>query len=153
MAANISIRQKAVADARRNVRSTSVLLHSVEVNRCLDPFGVRVHRDVLPISRPDIVSFSLYEAINTWGAQTYTEGKIQELFTKAIKTVKRQVGNYVPMMVGEFGWPERDPDFTFHNLSVGPLIQKVTDIANANNFTDMYYWQIYDNEELSPRQP
>jgi len=57
------------------------------------------------------------------------------------------------MMVGEFGWPENDSGFLFNNLSPGPLIQKVTDIANANNFTDMYYWEIYDNEELSPGNP
>ncbi len=153
MAAFISTRQRAIQDARKAVSSTSTLLHSVEVNRCLDPFGRRVHRDVFPLARPDIVSYSLYEAINTWGPQAYTEAKIEELFYKAIKVVKKEVGNYVPMMVGEYGWPENDPGFRFHNLSVAPLIQKVTDIANANNFTDMYYWQIYDNEELSPREP
>lgn len=153
MAANISVRQRAISDARKTVSSTSTLLHSVEVNRCLDPFGLRVHRDVFPISRPDIVSFSLYEAINTWGNQATTEANIQELFTKAIRVVKRKVGNYVPMMIGEFGWPENDSGFIFNGLSAGPLIQKVTDIANANNFTDMYYWQIYDNEELSPGNP
>lgn len=153
MAANIAVRQRAVEAARKAVTSTSVLLHSVEVNRCLDPYGLRVHRDVFPIIKPDIVSFSLYEAINTWSTQVTTEANIQELFTKAIKTVRRQVGNYIPMMVGEYGWPENDSNFLFNNLSVAPLIQKVTDIANANNFTDMFYWQIYDNEEISPRKP
>lgn len=38
MAANIAIRQRAVEDARKAVSSTSTLLHSVEINRCLDPF-------------------------------------------------------------------------------------------------------------------
>lgn len=46
-----------------------------------------------------------------------------------------------------------DTGFLFNNLSVGPLIQKVIDVASTNNFTDAFYWQIYDNEELSPGVP
>jgi hypothetical protein len=117
MAAFLSARQRAIKDARKNVSSTSTLLGSVEVNRTLDPYGQRVHRDVLTLMKPDMVSFSLYECINTWGTQAETINNIDYLMRKAIRNVKQNVGNSMPLYVGEYGWPEAEAGFIFNNLT------------------------------------
>jgi len=57
MAANLAVRQKAVNDARKNVRSTSVLLHSVEVNRCLDPSRNTSSQRCIPNSKTRYCKF------------------------------------------------------------------------------------------------
>lgn len=65
-AAFAATRQRAVRDARRDTPSTSVVKYAVELNRCLDDYGHRLHRDVLDLVKPDMVGWSAYEAINYW---------------------------------------------------------------------------------------
>lgn len=65
-AAFANARQRAVRDARRDTPSTSKIIYCVELNRCLDDFDLRLHRDVLPFVNPDMVGWSAYEAINYW---------------------------------------------------------------------------------------
>lgn len=65
-AAWASVRQKAVRDAVRDTPSTSTAFYCVEINRCLDDHGYRLHRDVINLVKPDMIGWSAYEAINDW---------------------------------------------------------------------------------------
>lgn len=67
-AAFAAIRQKACRDATRDTPSTSVIKYCCEVNRCLDDYGVRLHRGALQLVQPDLIGWSAYEAINEWYA-------------------------------------------------------------------------------------
>ncbi len=160
MVAFLNARQRAVQDARAATPSTSTVYHAVEINRCLDDYGFRLHRDVLPKVNCDAISWSAYEAINTWGSgQADAEANIASLMTKGFNRVRAALQAYpgAPFTkrfyIGEFGWPENDAGFISLGLDVGALIQKAIDTANTLGVTDMIYWQICDNEENSPGVP
>lgn len=147
MANYLRTRQNAINDARRGSTSTARVLHGVEVNRCLDDFGARVHRDVLPHAIPDMVSFSLYEAINTWGTgQTDALANITRLFTRARDVVRAHTKGKCPMYIGEFFWPETDTGFTSLGLDGGGLCDRVLDLASSMNFWGAFGWNLFDNE-------
>lgn len=59
-------RQRAIHDAKRDTPSTSTVKYCMEFNRVLDDYGIRMHRDVMPHLKPDMVGWSAYEAINYW---------------------------------------------------------------------------------------
>lgn len=153
MACYMRARQRAIRDARAAVTSTSTIVCAFEVNRCLDKQGARVH-EFLDRVRPDAVSFSLYECINTYGAnQAECEANIERLMTRAAFNVRRVLGPQVRLYIGEYGWPEAEPGFSGLGLNLGALIQKVIDTADALGFTDMVFWNLFDNEEQSPGVP
>lgn len=153
MADYLRPRQRAVTRARAAVASSSKLIHAVEVNRCLDRFGGRVHQ-LLDEVRPDAVSFSAYESINTYGSsQAEAEANIEARLTQSVRTIKRVLGNNVRLYIGEYGWPEAESGFASLGLDLGDLIQKVSDVGDALGITDCVFWQLYDNEEQSPGVP
>ena len=153
MAQYLRARQRAVTRARAAVASTSKLIHSVEVNRCLDKFSGRVH-ELLDQVRPDAVSFSAYESINTYGSsQAEAEANIEARLTQSVRTIKRVLGNNVRLYIGEYGWPEAESGFASLGLDLGDLIQKVSNVGDALGITDCVFWQLYDNEEQSPGVP
>lgn len=153
MAEYLRSRQRAVTRARAAVASTSKILHAVEVNRCLDKFGGRVHQ-LLAEVRPDAVSFSAYESINTWGAnQAAAEANIEALLTRSVRTIRGVLGPNVRLYIGEYGWPEAEPGFNSLSLDGGALVQKVSDVGDALGITDCVFWELYDNEEQSPGVP
>jgi hypothetical protein len=152
-AAFLNVHQRAVEDARKNTLSTSTVIHAVEVNRVLDDYSERVHRNVLPLVNVDLISYTAYEAINFWGAnQTDAENNIQLYLTKALRRLKA-VKPGTRIYVGEYDWPQDEPGFTGIGLNVAGLIDKVISICNAEGITDLVWWQIFDNEEQSPGVP
>ncbi len=147
MAAYLRARQAAVEDARRGSTSTARVLHGVEVNRVLDGYGARVHRDVLPNAIPDMISFSLYEAINTWGSgQADALANISLLFPRAAKLVRAYTKDKCPLYIGEFFWPETDAGFTSLSLDGGGLCNRVLDLAESMEFWGAFGWALFDNE-------
>lgn len=143
-------RQRAIRDARRDTTSSSTIVHAVEVNRCLDLYGDRVHQ-LLHMVRPDAVSFSLYECINTYGANTAaTEAIIESRMMRAVFNIRRVLGNNVGLCVGEFGQPELEAGFISLGLDVGALTLKVRSVATTLGFLHCAFWQLFDNEEQSP---
>lgn len=154
MAAYLRVRQLAIRAAQRAVSSTSRILHGVEVNRVLDDYSRRVHRSVLRNVQPDMVSFSAYECINTWGTgQVDAEANIETLLTRAVKHVQAEIGTQTPLYIGEYGWPEAEAGFTGLSLSVSGLIAKVATVSTSLGLTHAIYWNYYDNEEISPGNP
>ncbi len=63
-AAFLNVHQRAIEDATRDNPSTATVRHAVEVNRVLDDYGTRMHRDVFPLIKADAISYTAYEAIN-----------------------------------------------------------------------------------------
>jgi hypothetical protein len=88
---------------------------------------------------------------NSLSAQKPVEDSIEELLTEVYNRVRRYAGPDVPIFIGEFGWPQDEP--AFDGLDVGRLIQKVIDIADSLGIIGAIWWQILDNEELSPGVP
>ena len=153
MAAFLNVKKRAIRAATAATSSTSKILFAVEVNRVLDDAVYRVHSHVVPQVRPDLVSLSLYEAINTWGAgQATAEANIDTLMRSVVRRVRHFYPN-APIYVGEYGWPEEEASFTGISLSVGGLIDKVAEVATELNVRYALYWNHYDNEELSPGNP
>lgn len=150
MADYLRTRQRAISDARRDTPSTSTVVHGVEVNRCLDLFGDRVHQ-ILARVRPDAVSFSLYECINTYGAnQAATEAIIQTRMTRAAFNVRNALKpGQVRLYIGEYGWPEKEAGFISLGLNMAQLVAKVRTVAQSLGITDCAFWQLFDNEEQS----
>lgn len=152
-AALINVQHKAIVDATRDSNSTATIVHAIEVNRVLDDYGVRMHRDVFPLIQVDAVSYTAYEAINTLDAnQATAEGLIDQRLTKALRRIKKAMPG-ARVYVGEYAWPQDELWFTGLGLNMGGLIQRVIDTADAEGCTDVVYWQIFDNEEQSPGVP
>jgi hypothetical protein len=148
----IRVRQRAVRDARAATPSSSKVFLAVECNRMLDDKSERMHRSVLTQVKPDIVSLTIYESINTWGTQAFTEATIESNLRRSAKFLQRHLGNQL-VMYGEFTWPQDETQFTFHSLDVASLIQKVIDMANTLGVIGVSWWQIFDNEEQSAGVP
>lgn len=109
-AAFARVRQRAVRDARATVNSSSTINYCIEVNRCLDDHGYRLHRDVIPYVKPDMVGWSAYEAI-----LSYTEGWERDSQSAAFATATNDIkglayGNGVYVCVGTGGEISRSLD-------------------------------------------
>lgn len=154
MAAFLRVRQEAVEAARKGSGSSATVMHGVEVNRVLDGFGARVHRDVLDTIRPDMVSLSLYEAINTWGTgQADANASIDALVPKVRDKIRMATRDRCPIYVGEGAWPEADPSFTSLSLNAGTMMTRTLDLCESLGMWGFFPWNLFDNEELSPGVP
>lgn len=145
-------RRQAVNDACAATSGSSPVYLAVEANRVLDDYGDRLHRDAMRLIKPDFVFFTIYESINTWGSQEFTEGKIEEYLRRTAAKVRREIGD-VPMVASEFNWPQDEAQFTVHSLDVPRLIDKVIAVTNDLGFKGCIWWQLFDNEEQSPGVP
>ncbi len=151
-------RQGAIQEARRDVTSSSQVLHGLEVNLTLDDNGPRFHRDVLPYCRPDVVGFSAYESIITSifsGVQATAEAEIDRRLRAAWQHVQA-VAPGIQTYIGEFGWPENESWFTSlvsGGLSVSGIMNRVIDTVNALGMGQCIFWTYRDNEEQSPGVP
>lgn len=152
VAAFMRQRIKAVRDAQAATASTSTVKLALEMNRCLDDYGHRLYRDVLPLIDPDYVFLTIYESINTWGAQAYTEAQIETRLTSTINRIRRVKPN-VPIVFSEYTWPQDETQFTTHAMNVGDLIDKVIAMATSLGVKGCVWWQLFDNEEQSPGVP
>lgn len=149
-------RQMGVRDGTRAVSgSSSIAQYAIEVNRAFDDWSDRVHRAVIPLVQPDVVSFSIYEAINGWQAglsQADAEASIAWLLPRVAQRVARYA-RHSSFQVGEYGFPERRPDFAGSGLDAGGLVAKVVQTAEQVGFTDCVFWNFWDNEQQSPGVP
>lgn len=100
-------RQRAVRDARATTLSTSTVKYCVELNRCLDDHGIRVHRDILPHVKPDMVGWSAYEAINYWYEGWLRSAPTSMLTGNVNALATDGAGNYVAVADGgEISWSQ-----------------------------------------------
>lgn len=155
----LATRQKAIADARRDTPSDCKLLMAYEANRTLEartkPHLRRLLRDMAPKLQPDIISLSAYDfmidtAIGfgadyaTWAAYTLP------LCAKALRQNQLRFPG-VPIQIGEFGFPEVQAASL--GRDVGVMINDVAAICAAYGVTDFVYWEVFDNEEITPGVP
>lgn len=149
MAKWFNIRQKAVDDAKRNVKHTNVeLYHYVEVNLALKAIEGKpsITESVLPQTNVDMVSYSSYEAIKQpnykamkaklGGALDYIESKLKP---KAGIPFSRRV------FVGEYGYHanKKKPKSFIKQFN------KTREVAIASMELDVpfsLHWQMYNNE-------
>lgn len=153
-AALLRERQKAVEKARRDYPSTATVKNIVEVNRCLDRYSARVHREVAKFVKPDMLTFSAYECINTLytNNQAASEAEIDRRLRLATNIVRHYMPG-IPVAVTEYGWPEDMGYFQAYNLNVGSLIQQVVNTSNSLGMPYLAFWELFDNEEQSPGVP
>lgn len=150
-AAFLGVRQRAVENARKVTSSDVVVLNCVEVNRVLDAELYsnrrRIVKDIAQRLQPDIVSYSAYDSTivdqGSWGAsQTAWETATRPAYSRAIDIIQRAFPG-VPLMIGEFGFPEEEAPPT---NNIPQMIQLVHDVSLEKNSKYLIYWQVFDNE-------
>lgn len=155
-------RLKAVADARKAVASSSRVFSCIETNRVLDN-GVRIHTHVLPRLQPDMVSWTSYEAINEWTLpgmnQATAEASMAAKMREVVRRIRTEIrkaqgvrGDRIPIVAGEFGWPEAHPLFS-STFDAGALCAKFLDTCDELGVYDANFWQLWDNEVYEDPAP
>ncbi len=139
--------------------SDCTLYYGIEMNRVLDDWGRRVHRDVLrnvakgvPFARAYL---SIYEAIEGWLTITDQATLEADIDTKLNRVIDRVLAELpsIPIVFGEYGFPVDAPYFPSGTIDAAALHAKVIAIGTARGVVAEYPWQCTDNEELSPGVP
>jgi hypothetical protein len=148
-------RQRALRAAIADTpESTCALKYAIECNRVRDRMSFRVVTDVLENVDPDMVSLSVYEAIEGWTQgiteQAALEDDIADKLERIVARVRAEAGN-VPIVIGEYGFPQLAPYWP--GFDVGALHQVVIDTADALGVEGEIFWQVIDNEEYAPGMP
>lgn len=136
-AAFARVRQKAVRDARAAVNSTSTIRYCIEANRCLDDHGYRLHNDVIPFVKPDMVGWSAYEGINYWTVDWVREGQNAGFTTSTNDVRGFAYGNGVYVCVGTGGEISRSTD----GLTWGP----VTSTFSSSDVNDVKWFATHNS--------
>lgn len=155
----LGCRQRAIQDARRTTQSDCQVLMAFEANRVLDarqlPHLRRILRDIAPRIQPDLISYSAYDSTiveqggfgasyAAWLAAT------TPVFTKALQSIALAFPG-VPMQIGEFGYPENEAP---GGRNCGTMVTATYNIAAQFPLMKHFiFWQIFDNEEISPGVP
>lgn len=143
-------RQNAIEAARRDVSSSSEVLHAIEVNRALDRNTFRVHRDLTPyIDGLDMVTISAYESINEWlfnpsMSQAQLEASVDERMRYVVQTI-RDYNPGVRVSVTDWGWPETMTEFVTGGWSAPGLIARMLATSQAVGLEDAIFWEVFDN--------
>lgn len=143
-------RQAAIELARRNVASTSKVLHAIEMNRGLDRNTFRVHRDITHhVPGLDMVTISAYESINEWLFNPgWSQGQLEASIDTRMRAVVQGIRDYNPgvrIAVTDWGWPETMPAFLAGGWSAPGLIARMLATAEDLGLEDAVFWQVFDN--------
>lgn len=155
----LGTRQRAISDARKATQSDCTVLMAFEANRVLDarqsPHMRRICRDIAPRIQPDVISYSAYDSTivqqGSWGA-TYAAwlAATTPIFTKALQTLALMFPG-VPIQIGEFGYPENEAPA---GRNCGTMCTATFNIAALQPLMKRFiFWQVFDNEEISPGVP
>lgn len=151
----LGVRQRAVADARRDTASDVRLRMAVEVNRVCDARLYKGRRRILTDLanriRPDLISYSAYDSTivdqGSWGANTAAwEAATQPVYEKALAAI-RAAWPGVPIQIGEYGFPENEAPGT---SDIGQMIRKVAEWSRTAAVENLLYWEVFDNEPGTP---
>lgn len=134
--------------------SSSSISFAIEVNRVLDGWDPRLTTDVVGNVGADVVGLSMYEAIEGWWQGLTQEQLLADIEAKMTAIVtKVRLYHSGDIVISEFGWPIFQSTFVAGNYDVGALIQKVIDVGDSLGIVGEIYWQILDNEQISPGNP
>ena len=144
----IQIRQRAIEDAKNDVKHTNVFLyHYIEVNLVLKGMEGRtcIAHDILPKVDVDFVSYSSYEAIKN---RDYSEKKstLETIFNYLENQLKPK--SNLPfnrrVFIGEYGYHANE-----NVLSQRKQFEETKDIMKISlelNLPFALHWQMYNNE-------
>ncbi len=143
-------RQRAIEAARRDVTSSSQVLHAIEINRALDRNTFRAHRDLTPyVEGLDFVTVSAYESINEWlWNPSWTQNELEASIDSRMRAVVQSIRDYNPgvrVSVTDWGWPETMAEFIAGGWSAAGLIEQMLTTAQAIGLEDAVFWQVFDN--------
>lgn len=153
------IRQRAINEARMQQQSSCTLLHCFEANKVLEartkPHLRRILRDIAPFIQPDVVSWSHYDGsidtpIGFGSSYAAWSAYHVPLMNKGWRQLELMFPG-VPKLLGEFGFPEVQAAGIGRDIA--PMIQDVYDAALAHAVRWFIYWQIFDNEYITPGVP
>jgi len=142
-------RQRGVERARAEVSDTRCrVLHAVEVNRVFDLLkGIpTVTTHVLPHIRPDLISWSCYDGLNT-GARNGEKAAIGiwrglDMIQHHARTTQQDSTGKPAVYIGELGFPE--------NVTTPAAAVEMMDGAlgalMARQIPYILYWELYCNE-------
>lgn len=149
-------RQRGVERARAEVADTRCrVLHAVEVNRVIDSLkGIpTVTTQVLPHIRPDLISWSCYDGLNT-GARSADKSAVGiwrglDLIQHYARTAQQDASGRPAVYIGELGFPE--------NATTGGAAVAMMDGALgaliARQIPYVFYWELYCNERKDGTRP
>lgn len=149
-------RQRGVERARAEVTGTRCrVLHAVEVNRVFDLLkGIpTVTTHVLPHIRPDFISWSCYDGLNT-GARQAGKSAVGiwrglDLIQHHARTTQQDGTGRPAVYIGELGFPENvtTPEAAVQMMdgALGALI--------ARGVPYLLYWELYCNERKDGTKP
>ena len=149
MAKWFNVRQKAIDDAKANVKHSNVeLYHYIEANLVLKGMQGQpcIAKDVLPQVNVDFVSYSSYEAIKN---KTYQEKKktLEEIFTFIEDRMKPKKG--LPferrVFLGEYGYHANSNKPKTFDKQFRETVE-IMRIALETNIPFALHWQMYNNE-------
>ncbi|MEJ2113259.1 MAG: hypothetical protein P8X62_06070 [Flavobacteriaceae bacterium] len=143
------IRQRAIADAKKNIKHENVnLFYYIEVNLVLKGLEDKtcITRDILPKVDVDLVSYSSYESSKK---KDYKTNK--EFLTKTLNYIEGQLKpkEGLPfkrrVFIGEYGGHAFDdrPETNFRQFD---NVKDIMQITLEEDLPFALYWQLYNNE-------
>ncbi len=142
-------RQRGVERARAEVADTRCrVFHAVEVNRVFDLLkGIpTVTTHVLPHIRPDLISWSCYDGLNT-GAKRAEKSAVGiwqglDLIQHYARTTQQDFARRPAVYIGEFGFPEN----VTTPASAVDMMDGALGAMLARQIPYLLYWEIFCNE-------
>jgi hypothetical protein len=149
-------RQRGVERARAEVTgSRCQVFHAVEVNRVFDLLkGIpTVTTHVLPHIRPDLISWSCYDGLNT-GAKRAEKSAVGiwqglDLIQHYARTTQQDFAGRPAVYIGEFGFPEN----VTTPASAVEMMDGALGAMFARQIPYLLYWEIFCNERKDGTRP
>ncbi len=149
-------RQRGVERARAEVTATRChVFHAVEVNRVFDLLkGIpTVTTHVLPLIRPDLISWSCYDGLNT-GARRAEKSAVGiwqglDLIQHHARTTRQDFAGRPAVYIGEFGFPEN----VTTPASAVEMLDGALGAMFARQIPYLLYWEIFCNERKDGTRP
>jgi hypothetical protein len=144
----LSARQSGIAAARSQAASEGIagvsVYHTAEINivRALAGAGYEsVLYNLLPSLRPDAVSYSSYESINT--CATSSLAACEQTLTQDLGTIAAQAGTS-RIVLGEIGFSEAQ----FPNASIQTWLSGLLPTALADGVAATFEWVLIDDNQF-----
>jgi hypothetical protein len=149
-------RQRGVERARAEVTGSRCrVFHAVEVNRVFDLLkGIpTVTTHVLPHLRPDLISWSCYDGLNT-GAKRAEKSAVGiwqglDLIQHYARTTQQDFAGRPAVYIGEFGFPEN----VTTPASAVEMLDGALGAMFARQIPYLLYWEIFCNERKDGARP
>jgi hypothetical protein len=149
-------RQRGVERARAETAgSRCQVYHAVEVNRVFDLLkGIpTVTTHVLPHIRPDLISWSCYDGLNT-GAKRAERSAVGiwqglDLIQHHARTTQQDFAGRPAVYIGEFGFPEN----VTTPASAVEMLDGALGAMLARQIPYLLYWEIFCNERKDGTRP